>query len=178
MGVSKFRKAQLKIQQMAFMLIAITIFFALVGLFFISFKVNELKNQATNIEEKNAMMIATRVADSPEFSCGDSFGPGMTSCVDSDKIMMLKEGIEKYKGFWQVADIELRKIYPKLGGDKKCTMNNYHDCNVIEVYKNPSLNRIGDYSTFVSLCKKDSFEGVGYDKCEIAKLIIGYASRS
>ena len=92
------RKAQLKIQQMAFMLMAITLFFALVGMFFLTIQVSRIRESASVLEERNALLLVTKLANSPEFSCGNSFDLSIAgiSCVDSDKVMALKNKIEKY----------------------------------------------------------------------------------
>src|SRR3989344_4901666 len=96
------KKSQMKIQQMAFMLIAVTLFFALVGLFITSVLFSGLSNSRALLEEKNAMLLASRLANSPEFSCGNAFGTSRTNCVDFDKVMALKEQIKIYSdtNFW------------------------------------------------------------------------------
>jgi|TARA_Y100000310_G_scaffold246957_1_gene252459 hypothetical protein len=166
------KKAQLKIQQMAFMLIAVTLFFVLVAMFIITIKFSGLKESATVLEEKNAMLLVTKLANSPEFSCGEAYGANRINCVDSDKIMVLKENI--YEGFWDVSNIEIRKIYPKED-TIICTSGNYPNCNVIKV---KSDEVTGNYlSNFVSLCRKESFEGEIYDKCEVAKLMVSYETK-
>ena len=101
----KNKKAQLKIQQMAFMLIAVTLFFVLVGLFVLGVKLTGLKKSATALEEKNSMLLVTKLANSPEFSCGFAFDETKLACIDADKVMMLKESISKYGNFWQVGNI-------------------------------------------------------------------------
>src|SRR3989344_3030780 len=90
------KRAQLKIQQMAFMLMAVTLFFILVGMFFLVIKFSGLKESATMLEEENAMLLATKIANSPEFSCGNAFGTTKIACIDSDKMIVLKENINKY----------------------------------------------------------------------------------
>ena len=107
------KKAQLKIQQMAFMLIAVTLFFVLVGMLIFVFRFSSIQESAELLGEKNALLLVTKLANSPEFSCGESFGRSSVNCVDSDKVMTLKANIEKYSGFWDVSGIEIRKIYPK-----------------------------------------------------------------
>ena len=77
----KGTKGQMKIQQMTFMLVAVTFLFILVGMFFLSMRLYDLKKTATNLEEKNAMLLVSKLANSPEFSCGNSFGGSRTSCV-------------------------------------------------------------------------------------------------
>jgi len=167
------KKAQLKIQQMAFMLIAVTLFFVLVGMLVLVFSFSGLKQTATMLKEENAMLLTTKLANSPEFSCGESLGNLKTNCIDADKFMMLAERKNKYLGFWGkgISNIEVRKIYPKEE-EKICSQINYPNCNVIKLYSKD----IGGYSilNFVSLCRKESFEGEVYNKCELAKLLISY----
>jgi len=173
------KKAQLKIQQMAFMLIATTIFFALVGMFVLVFKFSGISESANLAEEKNAILLAEKLANSPEFSCGESFGTKKTNCVDFDKVIMLKENIYKYDRFWGVSNIEIRRIYPKTNGEIKCTRGNYPNCNVLRLISDEQIG--ADASTFVTLCRKESVEGLqgeSYDKCELAKLIISYEKQS
>ena len=163
----------MKIQQMAFMLVAVTLFFILVGIFIFVFKFSDLSKSATALEEENAMMLATKLANSPEFSCGFSFDETKLACVDADKVMVLKEN-SAYSDFWGVSNIEIRKIYPKTN-DVVCDSGNYPDCNVIKIYSKEVSGF--DASNFVSLCRKDSLNDLTYDKCELAKLMISYESK-
>ena len=163
-------KGQLKIQQMAFMLMAVTLFFVLVGMFIFSIQFAGLKSSAAILEEKNAMLLVTKLANSPEFSCGEAFKNKRTNCIDSDKAMILKENINKYRNFWDVENIEIRKIYP-ISEEKECSLENYPDCNIIKIREGSITS---EFSNFVSLCRKASIEGEVYDKCELAKLIVSY----
>ena len=166
------KKAQLKIQQMAFMLIAVTLFFALISIFVLAFRLSGMRESATSLEEENAMLLATKIANSPEFSCGKSFG-NQVDCVDADKVMALKKDISKYSDFWDVSNIEIRKIYPE--GDEICTFENYPDCNRILIGAEKTT---GNYMpNFVSLCRKESIEGQPYNKCELALIMVAYESR-
>ncbi|MEK6760569.1 MAG: hypothetical protein AABX93_01450 [Nanoarchaeota archaeon] len=168
--VMKNKFGQLKIQQMAFMLMAITLFFALVGMFFLTIQVSKIRESASVLEEKNALLLVTRLANSPEFSCGNSFGITAISCVDSDKIMALKNKAEDYNGFWGTSNIEIRKIYPATN-PVECTSSNYPNCNIIKINEEEIES---EYSNFVSLCRKEIANGQTYNKCELAKLMAGY----
>ncbi len=162
-------KGQLKIQQMAFMLMAVTLFFVLVGMFVLVVKFSGMQESATALEEKNAILLATRLANSPEFSCGFSFDETKLVCIDVDKVMMLKENMVKYVNFWGVSNIEIRKIYPK--GDVMCNLQNYPNCNVIRI-RDKEISGTGQAKNFVSLCRKESFNGEIYNKCELGVIII------
>src|SRR4030042_5145835 len=86
--VVKNKKGQMKIQQMAFMLMAITLFFVLVGIFVLVIRFSGLKDTAKQLEEENAMLLVSKLANSPEFSCENAFG-ALSNCIDADKIMAL-----------------------------------------------------------------------------------------
>jgi len=152
------------------MLLAATLFFALVGMLVLNLKFSGLKETATELEEKNAMLLVTRIANSPEFSCGKAFGNQEINCIDADKVMILKKNIDKYDNFWgRETNIEIMKIYPE--GDVVCTLGNYPDCHIINLRSRKI--HVG-YSNFISLCRKDSINGKVYDKCELAKIMISY----
>jgi hypothetical protein len=168
----KTKKAQMKIQQMSFMIIAVFLFFALVGMIVMTVKMNELKNSATTLREQNAKLLVTKLASSPEFSCGEVYGTQKTDCIDLDKVMVLKDSIGKYAEFWGVSSLEVRKIYPRtISNDIECTKTNYPNCNLIVL-----INKSDSYdkSNFVALCRKEMYKNEVVNKCEMGKLIIGY----
>jgi hypothetical protein len=164
------KKAQLKIQQMAFMLMAVTLFFVLVGMFVLVMIFSGLKESAQELEEKNAILLATKLANSPEFSCGFSFEETKLACVDADKMMVLKENVDRYNNFWGISNVEVRKIFP-AESDVECSFGNYPDCNILKLREREMVGT-GEAKNFVSLCRKESFEGEVYDKCELAIITV------
>jgi len=70
------KQGQMKIQQMAIMLLAVTLFFILVSIFILTFRLAGLKESSVLLEEKNAQLLVAKLANSPEFSCGNAFGTG------------------------------------------------------------------------------------------------------
>ena len=171
----KNKFGQMKIQQMIFMLMAVVLFFAMIGVFIIVFKFSSLKDTASLLEEKNALLLASKIANSPEFSCGESFGSNKINCIDMDKFMMLKQRAENYKDFWSVLNIEVIRTYPKISSKIECGLDNYPNCNSIKLR---SQNISGyDISNFVSLCHKESNGDYSYDKCEIGKILISYEEK-
>lgn len=163
------KKGQMKIQQMAFMLIAVVIFFVLVGLFVFVIRFSNLSKTSSLVEEENARLLVTKLADSPEFACGGSFGENKLSCIDADKVMVLKKNIESYGKFWGVAEIEIRMVYPE--SDVICTSENYPDCGIIEVYSE-NVNKLPSSSNFVALCRKENSGERVSVKCALARLMV------
>ncbi|MCX6750774.1 MAG: hypothetical protein NTZ83_04915 [Candidatus Pacearchaeota archaeon] len=166
------KKAQMKIQQMSFLLIAVFLFFALVGMVVLTVMMSDIKNSATDLREQNSKLLASKIANSPEFSCGEVYGTQKTDCIDEDKVMVLKDNINKYEKFWGISGIEIRRIYPKwtLTKDKECTETNYPNCNIITLISSQGFDR----SNFVALCRKEKYQGEIVNKCEMAKIIIRY----
>ncbi len=158
----------MKIQQMAFMLIAVVLFFALVGLFVIVIRFSGLKQSSVILEEENAMLLVTKLANSPEFACGSSFGDSKLSCIDADKVMMLREHISDYSGFWGIAEIEIRKI---SSDSKECNLENYPNCGIIQVYSK-NVNKLPASSNFVALCWKEGSDRGINERCEVARLMV------
>jgi len=163
------KKSQMKIQQMAFMLIAIMIFFALVGLIILTVGFSGLKEKATALQEENANLLVSKLANSPEFSCGQVF-ESKENCIDLDKVFVLKNNINKYKNFWGVSGIEIIKVYPE-NKNIVCASANYPNCDTLELI--PKATGISA-ENFVSLCRKeyDSETNIVYDKCELGKILV------
>jgi hypothetical protein len=162
------KKAQLKIQQMAFMLVAVFIFFVLVGLFVLSFSFSGLRRSAEALEEKESLLVVTKLANSPEFSCEEAFG-NKVNCIDWDKVIVLKDSITKYSNFWGVKNIMIIKA-GEIGIE--CTRGNYPNCDYIDLFSTGGEGV--PVENFITLCKKESDESQIYDDCEIAKLLVYY----
>ena len=161
-------RGQMKIQQMAFMLLAVFIFFVLIGMMILSFKMSGLKETAAGLNEKNARLLVSKLSNSPEFSCGEAFGTTKINCIDMDKVILLQQNIVKYRGFWNIDNVEIRKIYPASGTDILCSMENYPDCNVLKLVSEDSSGiSVGN---FVSLCRIEE----GNPICELGKLMVTY----
>lgn len=166
-------RGQLKIQQMAFVLMAIVVFLALAGLFALSLRLAQLRGSASELEERNALTMVTRLANTPEFSCGDVYG-SVINCIDADKAMGLRLMIKNYTGFWGsgVSKIEIRKIYPEEE-TKLCDLKSYPSCNSIVLFEGEEEGFA--LENFVSLCRKEGDGIRTRDKCEVAKLKVYYS---
>ena len=136
------KKGQLKIQQMIIMILAVTLFFVLAGMLVLVTQVSSLKAKSTIIQSDNAKLLVSKIADSPEFACGDSFGTQMSSCIDADKVFNLKNLISKYGNgnFWGIQGLEIRKIYPDNNGTE-CTSSNFPNCDIITLSTSSRTSR-------------------------------------
>lgn len=160
-------RGQLRIKQMTFMLLAVAIFFVIVGLFALIFAFNNLKTQATQLNAEEAISIASRMAGETEFSCGQDY------CINADKLMALKN-MPVYSDLWQDLSIEVCIFDNSTEKCKnECTLANYPECNFLKVVESNETNQIYT-SLFVSVCRKAYMNSYVYDKCKLGTLLLGY----
>ena len=165
----------MKIMEMSFMILALFLFFVMVGLFFLATYTADLKNQVNLLYRQGTINTLAALSETPEFTCGDG------NCVDLDKMITLK-GMAKepngvYRNFWSsIGTLKIVKVYPLVPGvlgEQVCTGNIDDTCNSITIkQKLTTENEILDW-TFVSICKKETNDGYIYDKCEIGRIIAG-----
>tara|TARA_Y100000034_G_scaffold105630_1_gene133100 strand:- start:3976 stop:4494 length:519 start_codon:yes stop_codon:yes gene_type:complete len=159
---------QMKIQQMAFMIVAVFIFFTLVGLFFVSWQSRSIGRNAADLQKQQALSSIEVIRNMPELNCDLTEG----LCVDEDKLNVLAAGLsDDYAEFWPVASVKVYKVYPSFEteGSKKCPGLN---CNYWEVYDSGQTSS-EEFSGYVNICKKMRERGSNYEKCEVGKLLVG-----
>ena len=169
-------KAQLRIQEMAFMLVGVFLFFALVGLIVIGIVYSGLYKTRNELAQQKTFGAMVALADSPEFSCVSS----KSNCIDGDKAISLKNKTEYIK-FWPFSSLRIITRYSafNLNYDEmiECTNANYPDCDVITVYDTGASGEIAS-SNFVAFCRKEyqdfgNLQGRSYDDCEIGMIVAG-----
>jgi len=164
----KNKRGQLKIQEMAFMLVAIILFFILAGLFAASIVYKNLQKSANLIEEQKTLSAIENLAKMPEFYCH-----GKSNCVDADKLIVLLNK-KSYNNFWPFSSLSVLKSSGFVKDEKdwiECNSQNYPECDVFKIYDKGIDERV--ISSFVALCRIEYENDRNYDKCEIAKLIAG-----
>ena len=162
--LAKSSKAQMKIQEMAFVLIAIMVLFGLVALLYFSIRISGINKSASDLGELHAKEAVRKLSSSPELS-----GPDCDNCIDFDKVLIIKER-STYRDFWGLDYLKIERIYPDYSGE--CNKFNYPECKSVTII---DKENIGTPSwAFVSLCRNEAGNG-GYIKCELGKI---YASGS
>ena len=158
------KKAQMKIQQMIFMIIAVFIFFILVGLFVLNVQLRGLKGTSEELKETETINSLTIVTTMTELSCptSDYF------CLDGNKLEVMANK-KSYSELWPIASLEVYKTYPSFSKVVPCPGV---DCNYYKVFDN-SQTQTQKVSTYVSLCYQKKKNNQQYEDCEIAKVLIG-----
>jgi len=161
------KKAQFKIQQMAFMVIAVFFFFILVGMAYLGYQYKGVQESFQKLQKEEAIRSLQVLTELPELSCSEEY-----LCIDEDKIYALASKKDYgNKNFWPIASIRVYKIYPSFEGKEilKCPAP---ECNYYEIYDSKQTN-IEEYATYVSLCRKVRVQGYTYNQCDIGKLSVG-----
>ncbi|MBU1136238.1 MAG: hypothetical protein KJ559_01900 [Nanoarchaeota archaeon] len=159
------RKAQFKIQQMAFMILAVILLFVIALLFYLSIQQKNLINQSLNLRENQAVIMSRFISDSSEFSCG-------SYCVDTDRMIFLQNR-SVYNKFWPVSYIRIRKIYPEYNNEE-CGIANYPNCSFFNIYENSNIESNVFVGSFVALCRYEKIQDSPERICEIGKITVGY----
>ncbi|MEK6899359.1 MAG: hypothetical protein AABW79_04660 [Nanoarchaeota archaeon] len=159
-----YSRGQLKIQQMAFVLVALMILFGIVIIFYVSIKTASLKSSAEDIGDLRSRELARKLAGSPEFIYPSG---ECAACIDFDKVFVLKEKAQsgEYSSFWASPLIQVRK----LGYGEDCNRQNYPNCGVITLSN--TSDDFSSVSSFVTLCHYDS--AINAERCELGKIVLG-----
>ena len=171
MGI-KQKKAQMKIQQMAFMIVAVFFFFALVGLFFLRLSLGNLSGEVDRLNSDQAITSLKVISSMTELNCDSK----EEMCLDEDKLNVLSSEFGKtYEDFWPIASIKVTtfSFFNQTSIKIKCPAQN---CNYYEIYDNNQINN-ETRSSFVSICKKVNNAGSINNVCEIGRLEIGLEKR-
>lgn len=158
-------KGQLKIQEMAFVLIAFIVFFSLVGLLFLKFRVGGIQQSAEKTKQEVASNLALVLASTPELSWSECVG-----CVDLDKAIILKNRTE-YRQLWKLDYLAIKRLYPeKTAGE--CSFGKYPDCDTITLVNGSNFGV--STKAYVSLCRFDFNENRKI--CELGELYVSGGS--
>ena len=162
------KKAQMKIQQMVFMIIAVFIFFILVGLFVLNVQLRSIQGTSANLKEAESINALGAITSMTELSCSSSSN---AFCLDGDKLEVMAKR-KDYSQLWPIASLEVYKIHPSFSKVVPCPGV---DCNYYKVFDN-GQNQTQKVSTYVSLCYQRMKDTQKYDKCEMAKVLVGVKS--
>ena len=97
------KRAQVKIQEMAFVLLALVFLFVLGFMFFSRLQFSNMEKRAEELREATALSVLNKISAMPELRCSASLGRATeTLCLDKVKIEIFSEKFsEEYAKIWQ-----------------------------------------------------------------------------
>lgn len=143
-----YSKGQLKIQQMAFMLVALVVFFAMVGIIYVIFSVSSLRQTAQELRDKEAVELVKKLASSPELAFTSE--SDCSSCIDFEKALMLKD-LNNYKNFWNLGYLKIERVSPDEN-DEECNKFNFPHCKSVTIIESVNAK---PKTAFVALARWD-----------------------
>ena len=157
----------MKIQQMAFVLVAFMIFFGFVALFYLSVKTRSLSDDAGELQYEKARAEVRKLAAAPELAWTID---DCSSCIDLDKAIALKD-TNLHLSIWEdsFSNLQIKRIYPITQEDNECTRQTYPDCTQLTLIENRQAYTSVD--TFVALCRYNG--AIKQSICELGKIIAG-----
>jgi len=160
------KKAQYRIQQMVFMIVALLFFFILVGIFIVGYQFRSVKVNFADLQKEQAISFLDVMRSMPEFGYSSQDSSSKDLCLDLDKIEVISSRISNFSDLLPVASIEVIK-----GGGTRITCPK-ENCNSYLIY-NAQQDDIEKYETSICLCRKLSENSYAYDRCDMGKLIVG-----
>lgn len=154
---------------MAFVLVAFILLFGLILTFYVSIRLSSVKQDVNELRHEQAQALVNNLAGSPEFAWTLD---DCASCIDLDKVFMLKNQSAAYRTLWGTTIVLLRvdRIYPISAQEVECTSATYPECTRITL-----LNQGTEYTTdesFVALCRLEAGKRI----CTLGTMIMGVAS--
>lgn len=146
----KEKKAQLKIDETAFMLLALVLLFVFVFIFYSNMQVKQLYSEKNRLQAEKAITLLQKISAMPEFSClkGD--------CIDKDKVIAMKN-VTGYDALWNgLSSIRIMTLYPNQ--------------SLITIYEKGRKDIT--YSAYFPLCTTKYHEGYVWQDCDMAKLLV------
>lgn len=137
------KKAQMKIQQMAFMLVAVMIFFGMVAIVYFTIVFANLRDTADDLREEEAKELARQMSGTPELMFSIKAQP-YSSSVDLDKAFLIHKDPNSpfKKRYWNLDYLMIERLYPPPSRDEDCSTSNYPECKYLTLID----ERPGSYS--------------------------------
>jgi len=151
------KKAQMKIQEMAFVLLALVLL-AVIGLIFmLKISGQKITESAEDIKAQTTVSLLEKIANIPEINCFCKPSCRI-NCIDADKVSILQSmpSSQKELIFQGVSNATIVRVYPE-GND-------------LSIYSGEPSNA-PVYSTFINLCQYD-LSGEHEYRCAMALLVL------
>lgn len=147
------KRAQIKIQETAFMLLALIMLFALIFIFYSRFEIAKLYAEANQKNAENAIKMLNMLSVMPEFAAVDGG-------IDYDKILSLRN-VSGYEQLWKgIRKISVVRIYPQ------------NESKTILIYDSKKDVDFTSYSTYTALCVTRYKNWNEWQDCDLARLIV------
>lgn len=166
-------KAQLKIQQMIFMILAVILLFGLIIIFLVTFLNKTISSGADDVAELRAKGAVERLAGSAEFGHSDL---SLTRAIDLKKALVISLMRDSYSEYWKeyssIRIIRESGLKKSIKDSVQCNFGNINFCDEL-VILDRNVNNTQEYASYILICDEKLEMGNYFDDCEIGKMIVG-----
>ncbi|MFH1802149.1 MAG: hypothetical protein ABH864_01720 [archaeon] len=164
----------MKIQQMAFMLVAIMIFFAMVAIVYFTIVLAKVQGTADDLREQEAKELARQMSGTPELTFSQD-GISSSSTIDLDKAYILAKTDNFKRKYWNLDYLMIERIYPETpAGKENCLQtNNYPNCRELVLIDKTGGNYSGTMTSPIALARWDQnigSNGIGGYRFELGRI--------
>jgi len=152
------KKSQIKIQEMAFVLLALTVLAGIVFIFFSKFQISGVEKAAGTVKQQQAISLLEKISAMPEIRC--SYYGVEKLCIDEDKLQIflpMANSSSYIKQWTGMQKVSVKRIWPSE--------------EEWPIYSEGKGNFT--YSTFVSICKQE-FRTTSSWKCSLGMMEVSY----
>ncbi|MSS74693.1 hypothetical protein EXS73_00555 [Candidatus Pacearchaeota archaeon] len=150
-------KGQLKIQEMAFVIVALVLLFALIAVFFTSWRLHSVKGEVEALQEYAGGKLVSQLVNTPELQ-GSCQG-----CVSWDHAWVLAEGNYSLADRWNLDYLEVQI----LGVNRTCTAQQYPECGSITLIRGDAYGTA--QRAFSAMCYWDP--SINQERCQLGMVL-------
>ena len=134
---------------MAFMLVALMVFFAMVAIVYFTIVFARVQDTADDLREEEAKELARQMAATPELMFSRQASP-FSASIDFDKARLLAQHESFKEKYWNLEYLMIEKIYPEPTHNL-CTMDTYPDCRELVIIDNTGGSLTGTQTAPVAI---------------------------
>jgi hypothetical protein len=150
-------KGQLKIQEMAFVIVALVVLFALVALFFVSWRLHSVQGEVETLHEYAGGKIVSQLVNTPEL------GGSCHGCLSWDNAWVLAQRNNSLKDRWNLDYLEIQIV----GVNQTCTRQTYPSCGTMVLIPGEAYGTA--QRAFGAVCYWD--QNIEQERCQLGMVI-------
>ncbi|MBM3230131.1 hypothetical protein FJZ22_00540 [Candidatus Pacearchaeota archaeon] len=150
-------RGQLKIQEMAFVIVALVLLFALLAIFFTSWRLHSVKDEVTALQEYAGGQLVGQLVNTPELE-----GP-CQGCVSWDSAWILAQRNGTIGDRWNVDYLAVEI----LGINQTCTGQTYPACGQITIVPGKAYGTA--QRAFSAVCYWD--HTIKQERCQLGMIL-------
>lgn len=150
-------KGQLKIQEMAFVIVALVVLFALIAIFFVSWRLHSVRGEVETLQEYAGGTLVRQLVNTPEL------GGSCQGCLSWDNAWVLAQRTNSLKDRWNLDYLEIQILQV----NRTCTAQTYPSCGKMVLIPGEAYGTA--QRAFSAVCYWD--QSIAQERCQLGMVI-------